>query len=733
MSKYILYIFFIIVPITSLSAQQIKISGMVTNVENIPVDFVRVSIKGSANADYTNREGKYQISIPATDSVTIEFSGLGYQKTERKITATSNRTLNVMLRETTLKEVVVTGSQAQTSTTSNIELGNTALQADVAGGSVESIIATHAGVSNTNELSNQYSVRGGNYDENIVYVNGIEIYRPLLMRSAQQEGLSFINPKLTESVKFSTGGYEASYGDKMSSVLDIEYKKPEKFEASVTGSLLGASAYIGSSSKRLTQITGFRYKTTRSLLGTTDTDAEYNPTFIDAQTYITLGLSPKWEVNFLGNISSSVFKFTPESRETKFGTMDNIRNFKVYFDGWEHDKFQTFFGALSLKGKLSSNLEVGITGSAFSSREFERYDISGEYRLTDMNIDTGEGGDDGSLLGVGSYIEHARNKLDADVMNITHNGSFKIGGHRIKWGATVQKEKIDDGIKEWTLRDSLGYSLPNTPDKVNVYTNLRSDNSINTTRYSGYLQDTYQFEAGENVFYINAGIRASHWSFNDEFLISPRASIAFIPNGTNFTFRFATGLYYQSPFYKEIQKTETDEKGNSVMVLNKDIKSQKSIHFVLGGDYKFMAVNRPFKFTSELYYKKLSNLNPYIIDNVKIRYMGENIGSGYAMGLDLSLFGEFVEGVDSWISFSLMKTQQTVNGIKAPLPTDQGYNFSLFFQDYLLNNKRLTANLKLHFSQGLPQVAPNSGYVSKNDFRTPAYKRADVGIAWQLL
>lgn len=732
MIKYLLYTFLLYLFVCPVWSQQIKISGTVTNFENIPVDFVRVSLKGSATADFTNREGKYQITIPATDSVTIQFSSLGYQKVERTIPATGNRTLNIMLRENILDEVTVTGSKAQTTTTSEIEIGNTNLLTDVSGGSVESVISTQAGVSSTNELSNQYSVRGGNYDENIVYVNGTEIYRPLLIRSGQQEGLSFINPNMTESVRFSTGGYEASYGDKMSSVLDITYKKPEEFEASIAGSLLGGNVYVGSSSKRFTQVTGLRYKTTKSLLGTTDTEAEYDPTFIDAQTYMTLALSQKWEVNFLGNISSSVFKFTPQTRQTSFGTLQNAMDFTVYFDGWEHDRFTTYFGALSLKGKLSENLEVGITGSAFASREYERYDISGEYKLTDANLEAEGNGENGSLLGVGSYLEHARNRLDADVKNISHTGSFKFGSHRLKWGFTLQKEDIKDNIKEWTVRDSAGYSLPNTGNIVNVYSNLRSDNSIGTTRYSGYIQDTYQFMAGEHVLYLNAGVRASHWSFNDEFIISPRASLAFIPNGSNLTFRFATGIYYQSPFYKEYQKVETAD-NNSVVVLNKDIKSQKSIHFVLGGDYRFNVVDRPFKFTSELYYKKLSDLVPYIVDNVKIRYQGENLGKGYAMGIDFNLFGQFVEGVDSWISFSLMKTQQDVNGIKSPLPTDQGYNFSLFFQDYLPGSKRFTMNLKGHLSQGLPQKGPNSEFFEKEFFRAPAYKRVDLGLAWQLL
>jgi len=732
MYKYFFIIFLFFIP-AILSGQQISIRGTVSDANNVPVDFVHVSVQGTSASGFTNREGKYLLTLSAADSLTIEFSRIGYQKVSRKVSGTGNRTLNIILPEIFLDEVTVTGSQAETTTTSEIEIGNTNLLTDVSGGSVESIISTQAGVSSTNELSSQYSVRGGNYDENIVYVNGIEIYRPLLIRSGQQEGLSFINPNMTESVRFSTGGFEASYGDKMSSVLDIIYKKPENFEASVTGSLLGGNAYIGSSSKRLTQVTGIRYKTTKSLLGTTDTKAEYEPAFLDAQTYITLGLSSKFQVDFLGNVSSSIFKFTPQTRQTQFGTINDIRNFTVYFDGWEHDKFLTYFGAVSLKGKISPDLEIGITGSAFSSREYERYDIEGDYRLTDQNMESGGGGEEGNLLAVGSYLDHARNKLNADVMNISHSGSFNFNRHRLKWGITLQKEKIDDSIKEWTVRDSAGYSLPNVGNIVSVYSNLRSDNSINTTRYSGYIQDTYQLIAGEHVMYINAGIRASHWSFNDEFIISPRASVAFIPNGTNLTLRFAAGIYYQSPFYKEFQRI-VKEGSNSSIVLNKDIKSQKSIHFVLGGDYRFTAVERPFKLTSEIYYKSLSDLVPYTVDNVKIRYLGENVGTGYAMGLDMKLFGQFVKGVDSWLSFSLMKTQQKVNGVTAPLPTDQAYNISLFFQDYLPGSKRFSVNLKGHLSQGLPQVGPNSGFFENGHLRrAPAYKRVDLGLAWVLL
>lgn len=736
MAKLQIYITLVFLFFTiGLSAQQAKISGTVTNFDNSPVDFVSVAMEGSALGVFTNSQGKYQITAPVGDSITLVFSRIGYQRSQRKIAKVAgNMTLNIMMREMVLEEVTVLGEKAQTSTMNKIEVGKTNLLTDATGGSIESILSLGPGVSSTNEMSSQYSVRGGNYDENIVYVNGIEIYRPLLLRSGQQEGLSFINPNMTKEVKFSTGGFDASYGDRMSSALDITYKKPQAFEASVAGSLLGANAYIGSSSGRFTQITGFRYKTTRALLGTLDTNAEYDPTFIDAQTYMTLGLSPKWEVSFMGNVSSNVYKFTPKSRQTQFGSADNAKDFTVYFDGWENDKFLTYFGALSMKGKLTDNLEIEFAGSAFSSREYERYDISGEYKLTDLNLASNGGeGENGGMLAVGSYLEHARNNLDLDVTNISHNGSFKFGKHALKWGMTLQQEKINDKIKEWSVRDSAGYSLPNLNDMVSVYTNLRSDNSITSTRYAAFLQDTYQFMAGDNIIYINAGVRASHWTFNNETLISPRGSVSLIPSSTrDITLRFATGIYYQAPFYREYQKIVTSGQ-NSEIVLNEGIKSQKSIHFVLGGDYKFRSMDRPFKFTSEVYYKKLSDLIPYTVDNVKIRYFGENSGTGYTMGWDMKLFGEFVKGSDSWISFSLMKTEQTVDGIKAPLPTDQRYNISLFFQDYFPGIERLTMNLRGHLSQGLPQAAPNSGFFEKGYFRTPAYRRLDIGFAWQAL
>lgn len=711
-----------------------KITGYIRDADGNPLDIVNIRVKNTLNGTLSNEKGYYSLSVAKGDSVVIVYSCLGYNKAERIIPRlTQDMRVNVQMNYTSIElgEVVKTAIRKQTSTMETVNVNTVRLLPDPAGGSIESLVVTFAGVSSNNELSSQYSVRGGSYDENIVYVNGLEVFRPLLIRSGQQEGLSFINPDLTEKVNFAAGGFEAQYGDKMSSVLDITYKKPKIFEGSVSASLLGANAYVGSSSGKLTQVTGIRYKTGRSLLKTMDTDAEYNPDFIDLQTYITYKLAPKWEVNFLGNLAVNNFKFTPFSRETSFGTVENAKKFKVYFNGEEKDKFQTLFGALTLKHTLNENTELGLQASAFTSKEEETYDIAGEYWLGDAAENEGTG--DIPSLSIGRYHEHARNRLHSNIMNIGHYGSSRLKNNTLRWGATLQMEKINDKINEWEKRDSSGYSLPQTGETVNVIANLFSDNEIKSTRLSAYLQDEFKFRTKQGLFTLKGGIRGSYWSYNKEFLFSPRASLGFIPNfDQNLTFRFATGLYYQSPFYKELRTTVLDNEGNSIVELNDNLKSQRSIHFILGGDYTFQASGRNFKISADMYYKKLDNLNPYTIDNVKIRYYGENCAKGHAMGIDFKFFGEFVPGTDSWISFSLMKAEQTIRKTTTvPMPNSQGYNFSVFFQDYFPGYKRVKLNLKGVLSGGLPITAPRKGY-EDGYFRTPAYKRVDLGFSYQL-
>ena len=725
---------FILISVSAFGEKRIKVTGYVRDADGNPLELVNVRVKNTLVGAMTNEKGYYSFSMSPGDSISIIYSCLGYNKAERILPAAyADVRLNVQMNYTTidLGEVAVTAIRKQTTTMETLDADKIRLLPDPAGGSIESLVVTFAGVSSSNELSSQYSVRGGSYDENIVYVNGLEVFRPLLIRSGQQEGLSFINPDLTESVNFAAGGFEARYGDKMSSVLDITYKKPKMFEGSASASLLGANAYVGSSAGKFTQVTGFRFKSGRSILGTMDTDAEYDPKFIDLQTYLTYQLAPKWEINFLGNLANNNYKFTPYSRETTYGTSENPQNFRVYFDGRERDRFQTLFGALTLKHNPNENTELGLQASAFKSKEEEGYDIAGEYLLSESGVANPD--DISAAMSVGRYHEHARNRLNSTIINVGHYGSARHNNNTLRWGATVQMEKIYDRISEWEKRDSSGYSLPQTGNTVNVYSNLFSDNRLESTRLSAYLQDAFKFRTKQGLFTLVGGIRGSYWTVNKEFIFSPRVSIGFIPNfDQDLTLRFATGIYYQSPFYKELRLVTTDEYGNNITTLNKNLKSQRSIHFILGGDYTFRALDRNFKLTAEMYYKKLDNLNPYTVDNVKIRYYGENCAKGYAMGIDVKFFGEFVPGVDSWISFSLMKAQQTIREtITVPTANSQGYNISLFFQDYFPGYKRLKLNLKGVLAGGLPQTIPGHGYEA-GYFRTPAYKRVDLGLSYQL-
>ena len=500
---------FILISVSAFGEGRIKITGYVRDADGNPLELVNVRVKNTLIGSMTNEKGYYSFSISPGDSISIIYSCLGYNKAERIIpSAQADMRLNVQMNYTSfdLGEVSVTAIRKQTTTMESLNADKIKLLPDPSGGSIESLVVTFAGVSSNNELSSQYSVRGGSYDENIVYVNGIEVFRPLLIRSGQQEGLSFINPDLTEAVNFAAGGFEARYGDKMSSVLDITYKRPKIFEGSASASLLGANAYVGSSIGKFTQVTGFRFKSGRSILGTMDTDAEYDPKFIDLQTYITYQLAPKWEINFLGNLANNNYKFTPYSRETSFGTAEHPKNFKVYFDGRERDRFQTLFGALTLKHNPNENTELGLQASAFKSKEEEGYDIAGEYWLSENGAEN-PNDDASAAMSVGRYHEHARNRLNSTVMNVGHYGMARLLNNTLKWGATVQMEKINDKISEWEKRDSSGYSLPQTGNNVSVYSNLFSDNQIESTRFSAYAQDAFKFRTKQGLFTLVAGVR----------------------------------------------------------------------------------------------------------------------------------------------------------------------------------------------------------------------------------
>ena len=717
-------------------AQQVKIGGVITDENGEPVEPATVRIQGTAIGTVSNPKGKYSLKFASRDTVTVIYSMIGYNTRKRVlVNPQGNISINMTLPALgyELGEVTITESRRQTNTVQQIDMKANKLMPDASGGNIESIIATQAGVSSNNELSSQYNVRGGSFDENMVYVNGIEVYRPLLVRSGQQEGLSFINPDMVESVGFSSGGYEARYGDKMSSVLDITYKKPEHFEATGAFSLLGVSAYAGFGNKKFSWTNSIRYKSNRYLLGTLDTKGEYDPQFIDYQTFISWRPSKRWEVGFIGNISENKYIFQPEDRTTRFGTLESAREFKVYFDGQERDLFRTFFGAANVTYNFDESNSLTFQASAFQTKEQETYDISGQYWLNELDS-SGEDSDTetGETIGVGTYMEHARNYLNAKVQSYSFTGRHRIKRHAVQWGLELKTERIKDKLREWEMRDSAGYSLPQVPDGPELIYSLSSKNDINSSRLSLYAQDSYKFQTGAGLFTLTAGIRGSYWSWNKEFIVSPRASLALIPKlNEKFTIRVAAGVYYQAPFYKEFRDT-TMVNGMATVTLNKNIKSQRSIHFVAGSDYSFRAVGRPFKFTAEVYYKALSNLIPYNVDNVRVSYYGRNMASGYATGLDMKLFGEFVPGTDSWLTFSVMKTEEKINGKWLPRPTDQRYNLSLYFTDYFPGSTKWKMNLKGTLAGGLPFGPPHSGR-EEAVFRTPSYRRVDIGMSRVLI
>lgn len=733
-----LIILFILLSVCPSAISEVIIHGKVTDAENKPVEFVTVQISGTAIGTVTGLDGGYRLSCAERDTMIVTYKSIGYIEQKRTlIDAKGDLTLNVRLLSDTkqLGEVEVSEIKKQTGSMQKIDAGSYRIAADATGGSVESLLSTMSGVSSTNELSTQYSVRGGSYDENSVMINGMEVYRPQLISNGQQEGLSIINPDMVGAIGFSTGGFTAEYPDKMSSVLDITYRQPESFEGSLGLSLMGVNAAIGQSSSRFSQLHGFRYKRNSSMLSSMESKGEYDPEFLDYQTNLVWMPSKRFKASFLGNISVNNYRFTPVSRSTNFGTADDAKQFKVYFDGREKDKFETYFGALTLDYKSSQKTTLSLLASGFLTNELVTYDIKGEYWL-DQAGTSGDGGEDtgiGGELGVGKYLEHARNRLKASVFSIGLKGITNLRNHSLTYGVAFRSEKIMDRSREWELRDSAGYSLPSTGEAVKLIYNLSSRNDINSVRFSGYLQDSWRVITQKGLLNLNYGLRFSHWSFNKELLISPRVNIGFVPEAnTNWAFRFATGLYYQSPFYKEYRMPITDSDGNTTIELNKDIKSQRSLHFILGADYTFRAFGRPFKLSGEAYYKALSNLVPYEIDNLKIVYSGQNQTNGFTTGVDFRLFGQFVPGSDSWISLGLMKTQETLNGKKVPLPRDQRYNLALYFTDFFPKYPKLKFSLRGILSDGLPAIAPRSSR-DKGYFRTPPYKRVDIGFAYGLV
>ena len=704
-------------------AQTFTLKGKVVDDEGQALELATVSCLEQAAVTMTNLKGEFQMTLHTADSVVIKFSIVGYQERRRVLYhPRTTQTLQIELHsKNELSGVTVTQRRRQTDQMEQLDIKDIKGAPSTTGNAVEELIQQQAGVSTHNELSSQYNVRGGSFDENSVYINNVEVYRPLLIRSGQQEGLSVINADMVESVNFSSGGFSAKYGDKMSSALDITYRRPEKFEATAMASLLGASAYVGTSNKTFSMSHGLRYKTNRYLLGSLETTGEYRPNQLDYQTYITYEPNRRWTLEFLGNISENHYNFKPKDRETSFGTMEDVKSFKVYFDGEEKDLFRTLFGTAAITRHISDSTHIKLLWSAFRTKEQECYDIQGQYWLNETQSS--------EQLGVGTYAEHARNYLTANMQSLKLMVNRRLRQHDIEAGLTYKWEHIEEQSREYEMRDSSGYSVPHTANRLDMIYTLSSKNNMKSNRIEGYIQDIFRWHSGDTHYTLNYGVRFAHWSFNKETILSPRVSLAIVPSyNQDLTYRFATGLYYQAPFYKELRDTSTVA-GITVATLNKDIKSQRSLQFIAAMDYRFRMNERPYKFTAEAYYKALSNLIPYNVQNVKVTYYGQNLCSGYTAGLDLKLYGEFVPGTDSWVSLSLMSTKQKMNGEWIPMPTDQRYALNLHFTDYFPGTERWKMTLRLSYADGLPFGAPHRG-LDTQSFRAPAYKRADIGMSY---
>lgn len=767
-------IVFIVMMSQLLFAQQVgMITGKVTDEKNQPLELVNVSISGNPGGTSTAADGSYSLTVPAGTQVKVLFSFIGY-KTDTafvKINAGEKLRVNRSITSiaTELGSVVIEDRQVRNTNLTRIDPHAVNAMPSASGG-IEALLKTMPGVVSNNELSSQYSVRGGNYDENLVYVNDIEIYRPFLVRSSQQEGMSFLNSDLVSSVLFSAGGFDARYGDKLSSVLDIKYKHPTAFAASATASLLGASAHVEGVglSKKFTYLAGARYKTNQYLLNSLETKGTYMPVFIDFQSLFTYEINKKLEISVLGYFSSNDYNLIPETRETKFGTYTTPLRLTMYFDGREADKYNSRMGAVTITQKPNENLQVKWIASAYNSKETESFDILSEYyiALLDNQPSSGDSIEVIETKGIGGYFNHARNQLDMTVMNLENRYNYSRGNSFGMWGFKYQREMIKDKINEWQRIDSAFYSVPThlgTPGEAgnisdfDLNYHLKTAAEINSNRYTAFAQNTWNINNDSTTLAITAGVRFQYWDYNNQFLVSPRISISYKPNWEkDILLRFSTGYYYQPPFYRELRNLKGE--------INSELKAQKSLHFVVASDWNFTAWGRQLKYVTEIYYKRMTDLVPYQVDNVRIQYLGINGSKGYAYGIDMKVNGEFVKGVESWASLSYMKTAEDfyndqyteyynaageaihpglttdITAVDSavifpgyiPRPTDQRLTFGLFFQDYLPMNPTFKMNLGLYFGSGLPTGAPNTP-LYMHTRRLPTYRRVDIGLSKQII
>ena len=723
------------------------IYGKVTDENNHPIEWANVVITDLLVGRTTNSRGAYEIQVLSDTTLVVNFSFVGYEPKQVtvRLKPGERRKLDVALKSTMtdLPDVVISDQALDVSSLTRLD-AKQATQIPAIGGGVENLIKTLPGVISNNELSSQYTVRGGNFDENLIYVNGIEIYRPFLVGSGQQEGLSFVNSRLVNNIEFSAGGFAAEYGDKMSSVLDVTYKKPRETAGSLSMSLLGAEAHVEGTvgHDNFSYLVGARYKNTTLALNLMETKGSYRPNFTDVQALFNYRFDDKWELSFLGYYSKNQYYLVPQSSSAETGMINAVLRLDVYFEGQELDNYTTGLGALTLEYKPDKDLNLKFITSAYSAYETETYDIFGEYWLGQVETSLGSEnqGEVVANLGTGAYLKHARNSFYAQVYNFDHKGTKVSGDNVYKWGLRYQRQNIDDVVNEWNMVDSSGYNLPHPMDDVgNMPSELpditldmfhRSHNVIGVNNIDGFIQQssTFSFEEKGDLV-VTGGLRANYWGYNNKVYVSPRAGIAYKPTleGRDLVFRLSGGVYNQTPFYRELRNRDGS--------LYKDADAQRSYQVILGSDYKFHAWGRPFSLTSEAYYKNLQNIIPYDIDNVRIRYYADQKAHGYATGLDFKVNGEFVKGIDSWASLSLMRSREVIEGDTAGWhyrPSNRLVNFSLFFQDFIPNATTWRVNMTLTFGTGMPVNDPVTDYYHPFKFYPP-YRRVDIGFVKQLI
>lgn len=755
--RFILLVAFTLLSFLTWSQEKTKVYGRITDERGRALELVNVAVTGLSGGTSTDAKGYYSLDVPANIEVYIGYSFIGFKKEVEQVLLApgEKKQIDKTLRSSTtnLPQVEVTDDQIRNTNLQRIDPKLATRVASASDGLI-TLLKTEIGVASNNELSSQYSVRGGNFDENLVYVNDIEIYRPFLIRSGQQEGLSFVNSDLVSSLLFSAGGFDAKYGDRMSSVLDLQYRKPVEFAGSLSASLLGGSVHLEGlmAKKKLTYLMGVRYKTNQYLLNSLETTGDYNPSFLDVQGLFTYDISRKVELSFLGNIARNKYQLIPESRETDFGTVNQAKRLTIYFDGQELDQYMTYLGGLTATYKPTRSTRLKLIASGYNSQESETYDVLGQYWIGDIesNLASENFGDVVESQAVGAELTHARNKLNLRVFNLAHKGATELGSSLMLWGVKFQHEAIQDQMNEWILIDSAGYSLPRPPDSIGytdpslqpfvpfeLYGLIRTSDDITSNRYTAYIQNTWGAGTDSKVV-LTAGIRANYWDYNQQTVVSPRATISYKPEWEkDILFRLSAGMYYQPPFYKEMKNID----GRT----NTDQKAQSSFHVVVGSDLNFLAWDRPFKFVTEVYYKYLGSLVPYTIDNVRIRYYAFDRSVGYSAGIDMKVSGEFVPGIESWASLSIMGTREDViddyyydaEGNKVepgyiPRPTDQRVNFSLFFQDYLPKNPSYKMSLTLVFGSSLPFGPPDSPRYQQT-LRMPPYRRVDIGFSKEII